>query len=75
MDQFRSIHQPFFIDHTISELIKLGRLNHIDEQIPTSKQRQEMYKQRTPLPPSTRQSSSLCKNEDKRSARAVLGIK
>ena len=50
MDQYRSTTQPFLIDHTISELIKLGRLNHIDEQIPTSKERQEFYKHKTPLP-------------------------
>lgn len=50
MDQFRSKTQPFLIDHTISELIQLGRLNHIDEQIPTSKDRQELYKQNIPLP-------------------------
>ena len=50
MDQYRSIHQSFLIDHTISELIQLGRLNHIDEQIPTSKERQEFYKQNIPLP-------------------------
>ena len=37
MDQYRSKHHPYLIDHTISHLIKLGRLNHIDEQIPTSK--------------------------------------
>ncbi len=49
MDQFRSIHQPFLIDHAISELIQLGELNHIDEQIPTSKERQELYKQKIPL--------------------------
>ncbi|MEK9727499.1 MAG: NAD-glutamate dehydrogenase domain-containing protein, partial [Candidatus Margulisiibacteriota bacterium] len=50
MDQFRSKQQPFLIDHTISALIKLGRLNHIDEQIPTSKERQELYRQNIPLP-------------------------
>lgn len=50
MDQFRSKTQPFLIDHTISELIKLGLLNHIDEQIPTSKERQELYKQNISLP-------------------------
>tara|TARA_B100001121_G_scaffold310727_1_gene344983 strand:+ start:5355 stop:9896 length:4542 start_codon:yes stop_codon:yes gene_type:complete len=50
MDQFRSKTQPFLIDYTISELIKLGLLNHIDEQIPTSKERQELYKQNISLP-------------------------
>ncbi|MBL6723300.1 MAG: NAD-glutamate dehydrogenase [Candidatus Margulisbacteria bacterium] len=50
MDQYRSSNQPFLIDHTISELIDLGRLNYIDEQIPNSKERQELYKQQIPLP-------------------------
>ena len=49
MDQYRSKHHPYLIDHTISHLIKLGRLNHIDEQIPTSKERQELYKEGIPF--------------------------
>jgi glutamate dehydrogenase len=50
MDSYRSQTQPFLIDYTISELIKLGQLNHIDEHIPPSKQRQELYRQQLPLP-------------------------
>ena len=50
IDQYRSKSQPFLIDHTISSLIQIGRLNHIDEQIPTSKERQELYRLNQPLP-------------------------
>ena len=50
IDQYRSKSQPFLIDHTISSLIRIGRLNHIDEQIPTSKERQELYRLNQPLP-------------------------
>ncbi|MGA0242154.1 MAG: NAD-glutamate dehydrogenase domain-containing protein, partial [Candidatus Marinamargulisbacteria bacterium] len=50
MDRYRSMDHPFMIDHTISTLIQLGQLNHIDEQIPTSKERHELYRQSLGLP-------------------------
>jgi len=50
LDQYRSKTQPFLVDQSISNLIKLGILNHIDEQIPTSKERQELYRQNISLP-------------------------
>ena len=50
VDQIRSKERPFLIDHTISSLIQIGQLNHIDEQIPTSKERQELYRLNQPLP-------------------------
>ncbi|MEC8677703.1 MAG: NAD-glutamate dehydrogenase domain-containing protein, partial [Candidatus Margulisiibacteriota bacterium] len=50
LDQYRSKNQPFLVDQSISNLIKLGILNHIDEQIPTSKERHELYRQTIPLP-------------------------
>ena len=31
-------------------MIQIGQLNHIDEQIPTSKERQELYRLNQPLP-------------------------
>jgi glutamate dehydrogenase len=50
MDQYRYTYQPYLIDHTINQLITLGRLNPTDEEIPSSKERKELTKEGVPLP-------------------------